>query len=79
MKRQLYYQIQGSLSITERKWSDFIVWSPQGISIERIDFIPSFWEKIVPKLDKFLNDAVLPELVAPDHPHKRPIHEPGSW
>ena len=48
LNHNYYFQIQGVLSITERKWCDFIVWTTQGISIERIDFDPSFWEKIVP-------------------------------
>lgn len=74
-----YHQIQGVLGITGRKWCDFVIWTLVGISIERIKFDLSFWENILPKLDAFWNKAILPELAAPEHPHKRPIREPGSW
>ena len=74
-----FYQIQGVMAITNRKWCDFVVWTPKGISIERIKANPKFWEEIVPKLDDFWNKAILPELAAPEHPYKRPIREPGAW
>lgn len=74
-----FYQIQGIMAITQRKWCDFVIWTPKGISVERIAADTSFWEKMVPKLDTFWNRAILPELAAPEHPHKRPIREPGTW
>lgn len=74
-----FYQIQGVMAITKRKWCDFVVWTPKGISIERIKADSSFWERIVPKLDAFWNTAILPELAAPEHSYKRPIREPGTW
>ena len=74
-----FYQIQGILAITKRNWCDFVIWTPKGISIERIKADTSLWEKMVPKLDAFWNTAMLPELAASEHPHKRPIQEPGSW
>lgn len=76
---QYYYQVQGVLAITKRSWCDFVVWTPKGISVERIQFDPSFWQAMVPKLDSFYHDAILPELTAPEHPHRRPIREPGTW
>lgn len=74
-----HYQVQGVMAITQRKWCDFVVWTPKGTSIERIEFDLPFWEKMAPKLDTFWNKAILPELAAPEHPHKRPIREPGTW
>ena len=29
-----YYQVQGVMAITKRRWCDFVVWTPKGISIE---------------------------------------------
>lgn len=71
-----YYQIQGALGITGRKWCDFVVWTPQGVSIERIRFDDDFWKSMVPKLEQFFDTAVLPELAAPQLPNGRPIIEP---
>lgn len=74
-----FYQIQGVMAVTKRKWCDFVIWTPKGISIERIKADTSFWGKMEPKLDSFWDAAILPELAAPEHTHKRPIREPGTW
>lgn len=71
-----YYQIQGALGITGRKWCDFVVWTPQGVSIERIRLDDDFWKSMVLKLERFFDTAVLPELAAPQLPNGRPIREP---
>ncbi len=55
-----YYQVQGALGVTGRKWCDFVVWTPQGISTERILLDQAFWESKVPKLECFFDTAVLP-------------------
>ncbi len=73
-----YYQVQGALGVTGRQWCDFVVWTPQGVSTERILFDQNFWESMVPKLECFFDTAVLPELAAPQHPNGRPIREPGE-
>lgn len=38
-----YYQIQGVMGITKRQWCDFVIWTPKGISVERIPFDPILW------------------------------------
>ena len=73
-----YYQVQGALGVTARKWCDFVVWTPQGISTERIPFDQEFWDSMMPKLERFFDTAILPELAAPQHPNRRPIREPGT-
>ena len=73
-----YYQVQGALGVTGLKWCDFVVWTPQGISIERISFDLAFWESMTPKLEHFFDSAVLPELADPQYPSGRPIREPPS-
>ena len=57
-----YYQFQGQMAISSRKWCDFVVWTLKGINIERIEFDEDFWNEIAVKLDKFYLQAVLPEL-----------------
>lgn len=71
-----YYQVQGTLGITGRNWCDFTVWTPKGLSTERIAFDKPFWESMIQKLEKFFDTALLPELAAPQHPNGRPIREP---
>jgi len=74
-----FYQIQGVLALIKRSRCDFVIWTIKGTSIERIEANISFWGRMVPKLDAFWDKAILPELAAPEHPHRRPILEPGTW
>ena len=56
-----YYQIQGQMAITGRNWCDFVVYTPYGISVERITFNESFWlNEMLPKLDLFYDGHYLP-------------------
>lgn len=65
-----YYQVQGALGVTGRQWCDFAVWTPKGISSERIKFDKAFWESMTKKLETFFDTAVLPELAAPQQPYQ---------
>ena len=79
-KHNYYYQVQGAMAITKRRWCDFVVWTPKGVSVERIDYDASFWSlKMLPQLLNFYEKALLPELAAPEVPNGRPIREPGTW
>jgi hypothetical protein len=40
-----FYQIQGMLAIAKRSWCDFVVWTPSGLSVQRIGFDPEFWDE----------------------------------
>ena len=40
-----YYQMQGQLYITARPWCDFVVWTPNHILVERIQFDSVLWSK----------------------------------
>jgi hypothetical protein len=57
-----YYQIQGQLGITGRKWCDFLVWTLEGHSVERIEFDPCFWNECVQKLKHFFEQYIVPEI-----------------
>jgi len=74
-----FNQIQGVLALTKRSWCDFVIWTLKGTAIERIEANTSFWERMVPKLDAFWDKAILPDLAAPEHLHRPPIREPGTW
>lgn len=58
-----YFQIQGQLAITRRRWCDFVVWTlKKPLSVERIVCDPDLWEIMLAKLNKFYIQVVLPEL-----------------
>ena len=73
-----FFQVQGTMAITNRYWCDFVVWTPHGFSVERIAFDNNFWEDIKAKPLKFYNTAVLSELTIPLHTHGQAIREPAS-
>lgn len=68
-REHIYYaQIQGQMGVTKRKWCDFVIYTEKGINIERIKFDCDFWEKdLVPKLTKFFDNCLGPEIVSPVH------------
>lgn len=58
-----YYQVQGEMAITQRKWCHFIVWTNKGLEFETIFYDEELWENVMlPKLNTFFCSAVLPEL-----------------
>ena len=71
-----YYQVQGCLAITKRNWYDFMIWTPQGISVERIYADSKFWNNTKEKLERFYRSAILPDLALPRYTSKQPIREP---
>lgn len=71
-----YYQIQGQLAITNRKWCDLYVWSPKDSKVFHINRDVNFWDKIVPKLHQFYMECCVPEIVDPRLPRSKAIREP---
>ena len=74
-----FHQIQGTMAITKRSWCDFVVWTPAGISIERIPFNSRLWPK--QSLNSYLNfykKAVLPVLTLPRRSQGQLIRESAS-
>ena len=60
-----FYQVQSQLAITRLSWCDFVVWSPKELHVEWVQADPKFWEGTLPKLRKFYDMAILPELASP--------------
>ena len=73
---EYYFQVQGNMAITKRKWCDFVVWTPQGISVQRIAADQTFWEKHKATLLRFYKEAILPELTLPRFSTGQAIREP---
>jgi len=57
-----YFQVQGQLAISGRKFCDFVVWTLQGYSVERICFDPQLWQDMSQKLQSFYLNCIMPEL-----------------
>ena len=74
-RHEYFYQVQGTMAITRRSWCDFVVWSPKGMSVERIKFEVDLWAETKPKLLNFYRKDLLPELALPRLPRGQPIRE----
>jgi len=72
-----YYQVQGQLQITGRKYGIIVFWTKKDIRFEKIERDDNLWNtKIFPKLKQFYFNCLLPELVDPRHPRSMPIRNP---
>lgn len=71
-----YYQIQGQLEVTSRKYCLFACWTPKGIKIEKIERDPNFWKtEMEPQLIYFYFNCLLPELVDPRRARSMPLRD----
>lgn len=50
-----YYmaQMQGQMEITQREWCDFIVWTPNVMSVQRVVRSESYWQWLYIRLAEF--------------------------
>uniref|UniRef100_A0A2S2Q7Z6 Uncharacterized protein n=1 Tax=Sipha flava TaxID=143950 RepID=A0A2S2Q7Z6_9HEMI len=63
-----YYQVQGQLHITNRKYCYFVVWTPKGICVHKIERDDVFWNnKMEMTLSEFYLDHMLPEICNPQY------------
>lgn len=70
-----YCQVQGQMAIGERPWCDFVVYTPKGISVERINFDPAYWDRVRAKLTEFYDKCFGPEIVSPLHALGLPVRD----
>ena len=61
-KAQYVRQIQGQMACVGVKWGLLIVWTPQKMYIDEIEFNGSVWAESMCKLDRFWHNALAPEL-----------------
>ena len=57
-----YYQVQMQLALCELDIADFIVWSPKGMSVERISVDKTLWSYMYPQLEAFHKEYLVPEF-----------------
>ena len=48
-----YAQVQGLMGVTGAQWCDFVVYTSEGMSIERIPFDERFWISLKAKFYTF--------------------------
>lgn len=60
---EYFYQVQGQLSVHCKDYCDFIVWTPEGLYIERILKSESFFDQLKPHLDNYFSQILLPVLL----------------
>ena len=58
-----FTQVQGQLAVCQKRYCDFIVWTPKGMLVERIEEDPNFTESLVRKLTTFYVAHMLPEIL----------------
>ncbi|XP_063215781.1 uncharacterized protein LOC134527223 [Bacillus rossius redtenbacheri] len=76
-----FYQVEGQLHISERKYCLFAVWTSERkkIKVMRVEKDDHFWKKeMEPYLTRFFYECMLPELVDPRHTRSLKIREPDS-
>ena len=61
-KHVYYFQIQGQLGVTKRKWCDFVIWTMKDLHIERIEADEELWMRMREKLKLFYLRCVVPEI-----------------
>lgn len=79
-QHQYYYQVQGQMGILERSYSDFIVWTPKSIFIQRITFDQLFFDSMNKQLDLFFVRVIMPRiLIGEKGEDKHPSEEEGIF
>ena len=61
-KHNYCYQIQGQMAITSRKWCDFVMYTKNEVSVERVAFDNEFWMTMLPTLRDFYVKGLVPIL-----------------
>ena len=65
-----YYQVQLQIIICEVSFCDFVIWSPKGMSVERIMKDEEFVQSVLPRLQRFHRNVLLPEYLEMRVPRK---------
>ena len=60
-----YYQIQGTMALVGVEWCDFIVWTINDMTVERIPFNRTFWHSCYYTLQSIYMRFILPEIIYP--------------
>ena len=70
-----YAQVQGQMVVGKRNWCDFVVWTTEGMLIERILYDATYMKVLLPKLVEFYKGCIAPEIVSPNIPVCKPVRD----
>lgn len=74
-----FFQVMGQMAITGRGFCDFFVYTEKDTFIERIAFDDTIWSKeMLPRLEWFYHECLLPELVDSRIQKKQNLREPTT-
>ena len=73
-----YYQVQAQIHICQVEFADFVIWSPQGLHIERIVASEEFFTDVLVNVQVFYKYCLLPELADKWYTRKSVMPEPSS-
>lgn len=73
-----YFQVQAQIHVCHLKYSDFVVWTPHGIHLERIYPDVTHFTGTMEKITLFYKYAILPELVGKWYTREFIVTQPGS-
>lgn len=74
-----YYQVQGQLGITERKFCDFLVATDVDMFYERVYLDEIIWSQMHVKLERFYMQCLLPEFADSRIKKGMPIRSPSYY
>ena len=58
-----YFQIQGTMRVTNTQFCNFIIWTPESMECISISFDRQLWEILLCKLQNFYLDYMLPVIL----------------
>jgi YqaJ-like viral recombinase domain. len=76
-KHEYYYQIQGQLHVTRRKYCIFVLWTTKGKKTILICRDDKFWHECMePLLKRFYECCMVPEIIDSRHNRSMSLREP---
>ena len=54
-----YFQVQGQMAICSKQWCDFVIYTSDGVCVQRITFDPTVW---ITMLVEFYSASLVPKL-----------------
>ena len=57
------YQLQAQMRIAEVMYGDFVLWTPQELFMQQIQFDLYFFDEVYTRVEEFIRTGVLPELL----------------
>ena len=72
-----YYQVQVQLNVCNLSSGDFVLWTENGLAMERILRDPTFYAELIGRVEHFFIYGILPEIVGKCYTRKPIANEAG--